>query len=45
LSGDQTKDIKLLGNYFTKVQHSIEFQGAPKSAATEVGNFPSGGKN
>ena len=44
LSGDQTKDIKLLGNDFTHVQQPIESQGVPKSAVTEVGNFLSGGK-
>ena len=44
LSGDQTKDIKLLGNDFTHVQQPVEFQGVPKSAATEIGNFTSGGK-
>jgi hypothetical protein len=45
LSGDQTKDIKLLGNDFTHVQHPIEFQGVPKSAATEAGNLMGGGEN
>jgi hypothetical protein len=45
LSGDQTKDIKLLGNDFTHVQHPMEFQGVPKSAATEAGNLMGGGKN
>jgi hypothetical protein len=44
LSGDQTRDIKLSGNDFTHVQQPIEFQGVPKWAATEVGNFRSGGK-
>jgi hypothetical protein len=42
LSGNQTKDIKLSGNDFTQVQQPVEFQGVPKSAATEAGNFPSG---
>jgi hypothetical protein len=45
LSGDQTRDIKLLGNDFTHVQHPMEFQGVPKSAATEAGNFMGVGKN
>ncbi len=44
LSGDQTKDIKLMGNDFAQVEHAIEFAGAPKSAATEIGNSTSGGK-
>jgi polygalacturonase len=39
LSGDQTKEIKLLGNDFTHVQQPVEFQGVPKSAATEIANF------
>jgi polygalacturonase len=44
LSGDQTKDIKLLGNDLTHVQQPTEFQGVPKSVVAEVGNFLSGGK-
>jgi len=44
LSGGETKDIKLTGNDFTQVQEAVEYQGVPKSAATEIGNFTSGGK-
>jgi hypothetical protein len=44
LSGDQTSDIKLSGNDFTRVQQPVEFQGVAKSAVTEVGNFTSGEK-
>ena len=45
LSGDQTKEIKLLGNDFTKVKQAVEYSGVSKSAVTEIGNFTSGGKN
>jgi hypothetical protein len=43
LSGAKTKDIKLLGNDLSNAQRSIEFQAVPKSAVTEVGNFPKSG--
>lgn len=43
LSGDQTKDIKLLGNDFTKVRQPIEFSGVPKSAVTKVADFITSG--
>ena len=45
LSGNQTTDIKLTGNDLTKVKQAIEFFDVPKTTATEIGDFASGGKN
>jgi hypothetical protein len=39
LSGDKTKEIKLVGNDFTRVRQLVEFQGVEKSAVREEGDF------
>ena len=38
VSGEQSRNITLVGNDLTRLEESVEFAGAPKSAVVETGN-------
>ena len=44
LSGDETSDIKLLGNDFGNIRRPVFFSSVPDSVLTEIGNIPNQGE-